>query len=68
MDWFSISLILAGGCVLAALAFWAFAAGQKKAGRQAGGPAYSLFAWLAFACAVFFVFLAFATFELKVIQ
>ncbi|KEO91184.1 hypothetical protein EH31_00535 [Erythrobacter longus] len=68
MDWSSISIIVAGVCFLGMLLFWGLAAAQKSAGKLAGRPSYALFAWLAFVCCLFFVFLAFATLEINVIQ
>ena len=68
MDWPSIFLIFAAVSLIATLLFWGFAFGQKKAGTQAGGPSYSMFAWLALVCCVLFVLLAFATLEINVIR
>lgn len=48
--------------------FLSLSSRQKSREGQTGGPDYKLFSWLALIVAVFFVFLAFATFEIQVIQ
>ncbi|WP_152434398.1 hypothetical protein [Erythrobacter sp. THAF29] len=67
-EWSSIFAVFAAVSLLALTAFASLSVAQKKGGREAGGADYRLFAWLAFACFLFFVFMAFATFEIRVIR
>ncbi|MEL7189320.1 MAG: hypothetical protein AAGK17_07190 [Pseudomonadota bacterium] len=66
-----LSTTFAGLAALSLLAwtlFLSLSSRQKSNAHEAEGPNYKLYSWLALIVALFFVFMAFATFEIQVIQ